>query len=222
MRRIEIMTYIDFVTEQIKHIEPGTPIYIADLAVLLAEKFDLKINKANAATSVAMKRILDRKYFPYLRFYKKGIYYFTIDTPFGEVGIDKEQLIQRKYLSHDTGYETEYTALYRLGLTTQVPAERVIVTNKTKEGLRMDKNLGVYTRCPKTEITKDNKNYLQVLDVLGLIDKAPIDAEEPYILLSNYLVSRNLRYDKLLALANRYYPQNAAIEIARIANAGEA
>lgn len=216
------MTYIDFITEQIKNIEAGTPIYIADLAVLLAERFDLKIDKASAATSVAMKRILDRNHFTYLRFYKKGIYYFTIDTPFGEVGIDKEQLIQRKYLSSDVGYETEYTALYRLGLTTQVPAERVIATNKTKEGLRMDKNLDVYTRCPKTEITKDNKNYLQVLDVLGLIDKAPIDAEEPYLILSNYLVSRNLRYEKLLALANRYYPQNSVIEIARIANAGEA
>lgn len=216
------MTYIDFITNQLKNINIGTPIYTADLAALLADAFDLEINKANAATGVAMKRIIDRNCCPMLRFYQKGIYYMTAITPFGEVGIDKEKLIQHKYLAYDTGYETGYTALYHLGLTTQLPSERVIATNRAKECLRNDKALGVYIRPPKTEITQENKHYLQMLDVLELIGKAPIDADEPYDILYHYVAKKKLRYDKLLAIADRYYPKNTVIEIAHIANAGGA
>lgn len=214
------MTYIDFITEQLNSTETGRPIYTAELAALLANAFDLEITKANAATGVAIKRIVDRNYCPRLRFYQKGIYYLTASTPFGEVGIDKEQLIYNKYLADNKGYETGYTALYRFGLTTQLPAERVIATNKAKECLRNDKNLGVYIRPPKTMITQDNRHYLQMLDVLELMDKAPIDAEEPYRLLSDYVTKGDLQYDKLLAFADRYYTKNTIIEIAHIANAG--
>lgn len=214
------MTYIEFITAQLNNIKIGTPIYTADLAAHLAQEFDMETSKANAATGVAMKRIIDRNDCPQLRFYQKGIYYLTASTPFGEVGIDKEQLIQNKYLAYDTGYETGYTALYRLGLTTQLPAERVIATNKAKECLRSDKNLGIFIRPPKTQITQDNKHYLQMLDALELMEKAPVDTEEPYTLLSDYVAKRDLRYDKLLAIADRYYPKNTVIEIAHIANAG--
>lgn len=214
------MTYIEYIAEQLNSFEAGVPIYTADLAVHLAEAFDLELIKATAATGVAIKRILDRNHCPLLRHYQKGIYYMTAATPFGEVGIDKEKLIQNKYLAYDMGYETGYTALYRLGLTTQLPAERVIATNKAKECLRNDKNLGVFIRPPKTEITQDNKQYLQILDVLELLGKAPVDTGNPYILLHDYVEKRDLRYDKLLSIADRYYPRNTIIEIAHIANAG--
>lgn len=222
LKGVFYMTYIEFITEKINNFKAGTPIYTADLATLLAEAFALETTKANAATGVAMKRIFDRNHCPLLRFYQKGIYYMTAITPFGEVGIDKEQLIQNKYLAYNTGYETGYTALYQLGLTSQLPAERVIATNKAKECLRNDKNLGVFIRPPKTEITQDNKHYLQMLDALELLDKAPIDTEKPYALLYDYVTKRDLRYDKLLAIADRYYPKNTVIEIAHIANAGGA
>lgn len=214
------MTYIEFIIEQLNNVKIGAPIYSADLAARLAEAFDMETSKANAAAGVAVKRIFDRNYCPQLRFYQKGIYYLTAPTPFGEAVIDKEQLIQNKYLAHDMGYETGHTALYRLGLTTQLPAERVIATNKAKECLRIDKKLGVYIRPPKTTVTRDNKRYLQMLDALELMDKAPVDAEEPYTLLSDYAAKKDLRYDKLLAIADRYYPKNTVIEIAHIANAG--
>ena len=36
---------------------------------------------------------------PELRCYQKGVYYRTAATPFGEIGINKEQLIADKYPS---------------------------------------------------------------------------------------------------------------------------
>ena len=50
------------------------------------------------AVSVACKRIMDGTMIPELRFYQKGIYYRVAVTPFGETGIDKEQLIEDKFL----------------------------------------------------------------------------------------------------------------------------
>lgn len=214
------MTYSEFIIEKLHDKAVGEPIFITDLAAALAKEFGLEPHKAAAATSVAMKRILDRGLCPNLRLYKKGIYFLTTTTPFGEVEIDDEQLIQRKYLANDEGYETDYNLLYLLGLTTQFPAYRVIATNKAKDCLREDKELGVFVRPAKTKVTQDNKRYLQMLDALTLLDKAPVDAENYYAILHNFVAEFSLRYDKLLALADEYYPKKTIMEIAHVANAG--
>ena len=49
----------------------------------------------------------------------------------------------------------------------------------------MDKKLGVTIRPPKAEITAENKSYLQTLDTLELLDKSPIDAEQPYSVIAS-------------------------------------
>lgn len=77
------------------------------------------------------------------------------------------------------GYETGLILLHRMGLTTQMPKEHVIATNMAKECVRTDKKLGVVIKPPKVKISAENKAYLQILDALELLDKAPIDAEHP-------------------------------------------
>ena len=72
----------------------------------------------------------------------------------------------------------------------------------------MDKKLGVTIRSPKAEITAENKAYLQTLDTLELLDKAPIDAEQPYSVIASHIHKLKLQYEKLLFLADRYYNKN--------------
>ena len=146
----------------------------------------------------------------------------TATTPFGEAGINKERLIADKYLLPDAGYETGYTMLHRIGLTTQLPRERCIATNKASDCARMDHKLGVMVRPPKTAVTKANKVYLQVLDVLDLMDKAPIDAEQPYKLLASYIHQVGAKYEELLSLAYRYYNQKTILQLAHTAGEGGA
>ena len=213
------MTYTEFILEHIKQKRTGEPIYSADLAKELAAAFGLNNSGANAAVSVAMKRIIDRKTIAELRCYQKGIYYLAVETPFGETGIDKEAIIQRKYLAHDIGYETGLSALYRLGLTTQLPRERTIATNRAGDCQRKDKDLDVVVRPPKVEITADNKRYLQALDVVDLIDRAPIDTADPYKLLARFMSRYKLNYHQLLALADRYYNKKTVLNLAHIAAA---
>ena len=215
------MTNKEFIVECISDIKTGVPIYIADLAVKLAEKDGIDEKKASAAVSVAMKRIIDQGLYPRLRTYQKGIYYLTEKTPFGEMGINKELLIQHKYLDPDIGYETGYAALYHFGLTTQIPRERVFVTNRAKDCQRLDEALGVYVRPPKVTVTANNKDYLQVLDVLEFMEKAPVDNVNPYGCIADILTQYNLKYSMLLALAELYYPQNTIFQIAHTATAME-
>lgn len=214
------MTYMDYVCELVKQKPVGAPIYTAEIAEMLAEEFNLDKKKAAAATSVAVKRIMDSGAVPDLRFYQKGIYFRTVVTPFGERGIDKEQLIADKYLIPDKGYETGLFLLHLMGLTTQLPRFRVIATNVAKECVRTDKKLGVKIRPPKTEINAESKAYLQTLDALELLNKAPIDAEQPYALIANHIQESQLKYGKLLSLANRYYNNDTILQLARTADEG--
>ena len=213
-------TYIDFVCDMIHGKAVGEPIYTSYIAEGLASAYDLELKESAAAAAVALKRIMDGKMIPQLRRYQKGIYYITADTPFGEIGIDKERLIADKYILPDKGYETGPAVLHQMGLTTQMPKERIIATNIAKECARTDKKLGVTIRPPKTKVTAYNKKYLQTLDALELISKAPVDAERPYITVADHIRKHGLKYDNLLALADRYYTKNTILQLAHAANAG--
>lgn len=214
------MTYMEYTCEMLEQIPAGTPIYTSSIAKNLAEHFGMEEKQATAAVSVAVKRIMDGKLVPDLRFYQKGIYYRTVVTPFGERGIDKEKLIADKYLLPDKGYETGLVLLHRMGLATQMPREHLIATNMAKECVRTDKKLGVTIKPPKVEVNADNKIYLQTLDVLDLLDKAPVDAEEPYQVVADYIQEHDLQYGKLLFLADRYYNKNTIMQLAHTAGMG--
>ena len=154
---------------------------------------------------------------PNLRFYRKGIYYLTTTTPFGELPIDKQQLIADKYLAGDSGYETGMQLLYRLGLTTQLPNEQLIATNAAHDCVRDDKTLAVRVCPPKIPITAGNKHYLQTLDALDLLDKAPITARDPHAIIAAFIRDHHLQYETLLHLADKYYNQKTVLHLARTA-----
>ena len=214
------MTYINYICNAVKQTETGSPIYTHRIADMLADEYNMENREASAATSVAIKRIIDGKLIPELRFYQKGIYYLTEATPFGEVGINKEQLIADKYIDPDNGYETGLTLLHNMGLTSQIPRERVIASNVAKECVRTDIRLGVTIRPPKTWITADNKQYLQTLDAIELMNKAPIDAEHPYRVIAGFIKKQKLSYERLLNLADHYYTKNTILNLAHTASNG--
>ena len=215
------ITYVEFVCKAIKKINVGIPIYTNQIAEHLGDAYQLNYKAAVAATSVAIKRILDGAIIPELRMYQKGIYYKTSVTPFGEVGINREQLIADKYLLPNKGYETGLAAMHSMGLTTQMPRKRILATNTAKECMREDKKLDITIRPPKTTVTEENKYYLQLLDVLEMMDKAPVDAEHPYEIIAKQVREKKLEYGILLAFANNFYNRNTVFQLANVASADE-
>ncbi len=212
--------YIDFVYEVMVGQEIGKPIYISRISGYMADVYQMPLKKAAGAASVACKRIMDNGLIPELRFYQKGVYYRAVATPFGETGIDKEQLIADKYLINDTGYETGLTVLHRMGLTSQMPRERVLASNRAGDCARPDVKLGVVVRPPKVEINAENKQYLMLLDVLDILGEAPVDVPNPYTVIGSYIDRLELEYQKLLALADNYYNRNTIIQLAHVAGGG--
>ena len=212
--------YVDFVYGVMVGQEIGKPIYISRISEYMVETYRIPQKKAAGAASVACKRIMDGGLIPELRFYQRGIYYRAAVTPFGETGIDKEQLIADKYLINDTGYETGLSVLHRMGLTSQMPRERVLASNRAGDCARLDAKLGVVVRPPKVEINAGNKQYLKLLDVLDVLADAPVDVDNPYMVIGEYIERLELEYHKLLALANNYYNRNTIIQLAHVAGGG--
>ena len=120
-------------------------------------------------------------------------------------------------MKNDNGYETGLIVLHRLGLTTQMPNERILASNRAGDCARIDKKLGIVVRPPKVEINADNKQYLKILDVLDILDKAPVDAEHPYKIIGAHIERLGLEYVRLLALANNYYNRNTILQLAHVA-----
>ena len=212
-------TYVEYVREELSQAQIGVPIYTGKIAKKMEKAFSLGPKAAAAASAVAFKRILEGEAMPDLRFYQKGIYYRTVKTPFGERGIDKEQLIADKYLLPDIGYETGPAVLHRMGLTTQMPRGRLLATNVAKDCMRTDQKLGVLVRPPKVEVTAGNKAYLQTLDVLDMMKRTPVNEKHPYLVVARHIEKHKLRYDVLLSLAGHYYNRRTVLELAHTASA---
>ena len=211
------MTYVQYLQNYIETQEPGEPIYTERLADALAAEYGMAKKSAAAATAVAIKRIMDGKKLSELRCYQKGIYYLTSITPFGELGIRKDKLIANKYLLPDKGYETGLRLLHLMGLTTQMPAERLLASNSARDCVRYDERLDVSVCPPKAPIHAENKAYLQTLDALELLDRAPVDADDPYALIADHIRRNGLQYETLLYYADKYYNRRTIIQLAHTA-----
>ena len=215
-----IMTQIEFLTDIIKASQYGHPIYTKQLSASVAAKFGLEKKKADTATAVSMKRILERKLIPNLKYHQRGIYYLAKSTPFGDTPIDSNLLVFDRYLADDTGYESGLGELHVLGLTSQMPKRRLFVSNSAYGSTRIDKKNDIIIKPPRTTVHKGNKAYLQILDAIDLVDKAFIDAENPCKIILFYIKASNMDFAKLLALANNYYSRDVVLKLANIASAG--
>ena len=207
----------NYVLKILENEEIGKPIYTKQISQNISMDYNITLSKASSTVSNSIKRIMDSKAIPELRSYQSGIYYRCKETVFGETTIDTEQLIMDKYLYDDNGYETGNYLLHKLGLTTQISKERIIATNFSKDCSRKDKKLDITIRPAKTYITSKNKNYLQILDAIDLLDTSPIDSDDPYFLMGKHINNLHLDYEDLLALANRYYNQKTILSLAKIA-----
>ena len=215
------MTYMDFTLRYLKKRSVAKPIYTREVAEAIAEEFGTSEKTAALRAASSINRILSEEKLPSLRRYQKGIYYKTEPTFFGEAVIDKDRLIQDKYLLPDIGYETGEGALHRLGLTTWMPNKRILATNVAKQSIRYDQKLDVWIRPAKTKINRDNMKYLQTLDVLSSLENSPVDAEDPYNILVKHIERNKLRYDTLLTYAAMYYNQKTILALAETAKRKE-
>ena len=145
--------------------------------------------------------------------YEHGIYYLKGTSRLkGGSSLSADEVARYKYISRNNqvnGYYSGYVFANQLGLTTQVPYKIEIVSNQASAKCRevSVKNQKIVLRRPRTEITKDNSNILQLLDLLKDFDQYVDDD-------NYYATDRLVAYIKKLGLRRAevdkyiiYYPE---------------
>lgn len=211
--------YSHFITDVVSNIEEGTPILTEEVANRLMYHFyDLDKKHAKELVNANLKRLKEHGK---LESYKKGIYYKTVQTVFGKMPIDSNQLVVKLYVKKEediVGYETGASLFHKMGLTTLMPKYKYIATNcATQKGNKIEKDLKVVIRKPNTHVTKENYRYLQVIDILENKDKIHIDVLNAFNILNEFMKSNDLDFGKLLAEASKNYRKEVIGRICKFA-----
>lgn len=144
--------------------------------------------------------------------YDTGIYYLPTKSIFKSGSqLSPEKVIEGKYLKDKgelCGYISGLIFFNQLGLTTQVPMQYEVVSNKATSDYR-EASLAkarVIIRKPKVSVTKDNYKILQFLDMVKDIDEyAEVSGSELSDRLIAYMKELQLRFSQLEPYL-QYYP----------------
>lgn len=146
--------------------------------------------------------------------YRRGVYGVMEESIWLKRAVhpSTDEAIRILYIKDESGFETGPGLLNGLGLTTQVPNTLWIATNKVS---RISEDLGARLIPPRTRITPENIDVLRILDALMYMSAFPVDATDPYKLLSPHARGR---YPKLFEFAEKHYnaeTQTKLYELAR-------
>jgi predicted transcriptional regulator of viral defense system len=212
-------TYRQFITKQISAIPYDQAFQNRDIAKAVADEFGILPRKAAPLTNVNLKRMADKGL---IERYRKGTYFRTRQTAFGKARPSKE-LIETQLLTRRgddiIGYETGFYLLNTLGLTTQVPKKREIATNAYRKSV--DERFFA-VRKPATAVNSENFRYLQLLDAITDLHKAPVDAADPEALLCNFVEKNGLDTGLALSYAKRHYPKRTLLGLVDVLTRGDA
>ena len=137
----------------------------------------------------------------------KGIYYKPTKGIFGSKPLNINKVIEKKYICDKNGKKGYFTGAYlfnKLGLTTQIPKEILIVTNECPNSNDYNnKNLGVTIRKPKTPVTEENYKYLQLFDILINKDNIKIEVDNEKEIIYKFIEDNQLNIEKIFEYANK-------------------
>ncbi len=109
------------------------------------------------------------------------------------------------------GYESGASLLNKLGLTTLIPRDIEITTNRY--GAKLPEDCHIKLRKPSAVVSDENWKYLQFIDMLAELPEAHTDAEKPERLLLQYAKRQQLDGLTLIFMVRKYYPQKIVLPL---------
>ena len=169
---------------------PGKPIFTEDVEPLGLSAGNLRQQFKKLVDAGELSR------------FEPGVY-FLPDPNHEYYPISSNMVAEYKYITDGDeiyGYYSGYTFANQLGLCLQVPYKEEIVTNNTTAIAREVKvgKIPFYIRRAKVEVTKDNRNVLQLLDLLKDVEEYTdycCEEEAPDIIRKHILRNKILRAD---------------------------
>jgi hypothetical protein len=208
---MEQIGYGEHIANTVKNMPYETAIQTEDIAERLAETFELPYAQAKTLTNVKLKRMADRGEIERLQ---KGVYCQVKQTVFGKVAPSIDQVMKKTLTEQNgekIGYESGAFLLNRLGLTTLIPRDMEITTNRY--GSKLPDGCRIRLRKPAVAVTENNWKYLQFIDLISELLQAHIDAEKPELLLAQYAKAQELDGLALIFTARRHYPTKVTLSL---------
>lgn len=187
------MTLVEKVYEYLTHnYKENEPIFLSDIAIPGIK--DVSVRQQ-------MKKLTERGK---IKRYDTGIYFIPRKTIFKSGStLSADEVIRKKYLVDgdvQCGYLCGLMFANKLGLTTQVPMVYEVCSNKATTEYR-DMQIGNFRmilRRPYVEITSQNVNELQFLDLMREVtDISEIEGMELTNRLIGYLKAKDIAFDSL-------------------------
>lgn len=185
---------LEFINKNYKN---GEPIFLDEIEY-----------KNNAALRQEMKRLTDEGIL--VRAYN-GVYYKAYKTIFNTEGkMSIKEYVEKKYLNKSTskiGFVTGLSLANKYGFTTQVPSNIEITSNNSstkQRRLEVDGHI-LIIYSPVVEITDENINSLQFLDLMQNIDKySELTGDELKTKLKEYVDMTHVDFDLVKQLIGLY------------------
>lgn len=201
---MEQVGYGEHIAKTVKNMPYEAAIQTEDIAGRLAETFALPFDRAKTLTNVKLKRMADKGEIERLQ---KGVYCQVKQTVFGKAMPSIDQVVKRTLTEQNgrkIGYESGTFLLNRLGLTTLIPRDMELTTNRY--GAKLPEGCRIKLKKPVTAVTDANWKYLQFIDLISELPGMHIDAEKSELLLAGYAKIQKLDGLTLIFTARRYYP----------------
>ena len=170
-------SYRNILTQYVQEHKVEDVILTDQVVQYAAEELGKDAAEVKKAVNVTMARLEKDGYVIRLA---KGVYCKKVKTAFGFYMPNKDDLFCRQLLQDKDkiiGYETGLSALNRLGLVSQMPKKICIASNLHQK--RVPEGIQVEVRKPPIAVNSENYRYLQILDTIRDLDRAPVDAAHP-------------------------------------------
>ena len=196
------MTQLEKVYEYlISNYGENEPIFLSDISIVGMKDVSVRQQLKRLTEDGRIKR------------YDSGIYFIPKKTMFKSGStLSVDEIIRKKYLidgETQCGYICGLMFANKLGLTTQVPTVYEVCSNKATTDYR-DMRIGkfrVILRRPYVEITDQNVNELQFLDLIREVNEiSEVEGTELTERLTNYLKAKDIKFDALGTYL-QYYPE---------------
>ena len=198
------MNYNDILIKYIDEYPYDEPIFIEDIKVYFQDVVGDNFESSLKTIYVYINRLVKENI---LVQFLKGIYYKPIKGIFGNKLLNINKVIEKKYIKNEAGQKGYYSGAYlfnKIGLTSQIHKEILIVTNECPNNNDYNnKNLGVIIRKPKIDINNDNYKYLQLIDILINKDDIKIEVDNEKEIIYKFIKDNNLEFEKIFEYANK-------------------
>jgi hypothetical protein len=200
------------IEEKINNIESGKTFTYKDL--------DIKKEEYSAA-SKSIERLIKKER---IKRISTGVFYKPKQTVFGELKPDEEKIITPYLFKNGKriAYITGLLLYNKMGLTTQIPKEISIASNKKRIYISRG-NIKANAVRSYFEVTDENYKLLELLDALKDFKKIPdINKKNAInILTSKILELKNDKIKELIKIALEYPPRVRAFLGALLENIGD-